>query len=135
MTKENLKNNVDTFYNEMENRLENLSSKEKQQYLEGLVHAFDAITRYASPQKLTPFEREEFIGIMKSQAYSKTHHLNLDPETTMKGLIESDSEGIMESYLFAAKIQMALGTPLNFEQQHKLDQIVMVYKIDEMKKK
>jgi len=135
MTKDTLSDNLRIFYDEMEDRLKDLSPEEQQQYLEGLVHALDAMTRHASPQALTPFEREEFTGSAKSWAYSKTRHLKLDPELRMKGLIESDGEGMANSYAFAAKIQEALGIPLDLEQSMRLQNIVGTYQMQKADKK
>jgi len=125
-----LETNLSTFYAEMEERLQNLPP-EQQQYLEGLFHAFDAMTRYASSTESTPLDREDFIGSAKSWAYSRTHHLGLDPQTRMRPLIESARENVARSYVFAAHIQKALGMPLSFEQQMSLINVVAIYKANQ----
>ncbi len=117
MSKERLENNLTKFYEEMDERLEKLSPAEQQQYLEGLVHAFDAMTRYAKMPEFSPFERENFIGSAKSWAYSKTYHLKPDPESRMRSLIESDSQDVAKAYLFAAKLSRALGFHLDEEDE------------------
>ena len=135
MVQDTLSDNLRIFYDEMDVRLKDLPPEQQQQYLEGLVHAFDSITRYANPRELTPFEREEFIGSAKSWAYSKAHHLNLDPRSEMERLIESDSEGVAISYAFAAQVQEALGIPLDFEQAMILEQVRMVYQFQKTEQK
>lgn len=135
MSRDTLSDSLRIFYDEMEDRLKDLSPEQQQQYLEGLVHALDSVTRYANPQAMTPFEREEFIGSAKSWAYSRTHHLGLDPKSKMRGLIESDGEGIASSCVFAAQVQEALGIPLDMEQTMRLQQIVMLYQFHKMDKK
>jgi hypothetical protein len=135
MATNTLSDNLRIFYHEMEERLAGLPPEQQQQYLEGLVHAFDAMTRYASPLGLTPFEREEFIGSAKSAAYSKAYHLNLDPETRMKGLVESDRKGVAESYLFAAQAHAALRIPLDQEQIMRLDMVITDYSLHRTDKK
>jgi hypothetical protein len=135
MARDTLSDNLRIFYDEMEERLKDLPQEQQQQYLEGLVHAFDSVTRYASPQELTPFEKEEFTGSAKSWAYSKAHHLKLDPETRMRGLIESDGEGVANSFAFAAQVQEAMGIPLDMEQTMRLQQVVMVYQFKKADKK
>ena len=129
MVPDTLSENLRIFYDEMENRLKGLPQKQQQQYLEGLVHAFDSLTRYANPQDLTPLEREEFIGSAKSCAYSKTYDLNLDPQSRMKRLMETDEKGVAGSYIFAAKVQQALQIPLDQEQLMRLEQVLMVYRL------
>lgn len=112
MNKDKLKGNLRIFHNQMEERLKELSPEEQQQYLEGLVHAFDAMTRYANPTDITPLEQQNFIGSAKSWAYSRAYHLGLDPEKYMRGLIESSGEHTVKSYAVAAKLQELLGLPI-----------------------
>jgi len=113
MSKERLKKNLTKFYEEMDERLEKLSPAEQQQYLEGLVHAFDAVTRFAKMPELSPFGRENFIASAKSAAYSKTYHLKLDPESKMRPLIESDFKHVAAAFLFATELSQALGFHLD----------------------
>jgi|ETNmetMinimDraft_2_1059921.scaffolds.fasta_scaffold111605_1 hypothetical protein len=87
------------------------------------------MTRYAGFGDLTPFEQQMFIGSAKSWAYSKAHHLGLDPETRMRPLIESDGEGSAKSFYFASKVQEAMGVPLSFEEKMRLQQVMMVYEL------
>ena len=135
MSKDNLSTNLRKFYDEMNERLKALPPEQQQQYLEGLVHAFDSVTRYTLPEQVTPFERENFIAYAKSCAYSKTDHLGLDPDTKMRGLIESDGEGVAKLYAFAVEAQEALGIPLTTEQAMKLQQVILVYQFEKAGKK
>jgi len=130
MSEDRLEENLKIFYEQMDDRLKDLSPKEQQQYLEGLVHAFDAITRYASPEHLTPVEKEEFIGSAKTWAYSKTHHLKLDPEKRMRSLVETDSDGVAKSYVFAARVQEAMGIILSNHERMRLQQLVFLFHDD-----
>jgi hypothetical protein len=121
MSHEKLDEGLRIFYEQMDERLDGLTPIEKQQYLEGLVHALDAITRYCPPEEVTPFERANFIDAVLSWAYSSTEILKLDSETRMRPLIESGMASVAKSYVFAAIVQQeVLGIPLNAEQSTKL---------------
>ncbi len=121
MSHEKLEESLGTFCEQMDERLAGLTPEEKQQYLEGLVHAFDAVTRFCDPEEITPFERENFIGSALSWAYSKTGHLKLDPETRMRPLVESNMKGVAANYVFAALVQQELlGVSLDMEQSVRL---------------
>lgn len=133
MSDEKLEEGLRAFYDQMDERLKDLSPAEKQQYLEGLVHAFDAMTRYANFGDLTPVEQQKFIGSAKSWAYSKTYHLGLDPETRMRHLIESDGEGTAKAFYFAAKIQMEMDFPLSIDEIMEFRNILAVYNIEQRK--
>ena len=111
------------------------SPQEKQQYLEGLVHAFDAMTRYANLVDLTPFEQQNFIGNAKSWAYSKAYHLNLDPDKKMRPLIESDGENEAKAYVIAKNLQELLGIPLDLEEQLRLTNVLAVASIQRSEEK
>ena len=126
MSREKLREGLGVFYNEVEERLKPLPGPERQQYLEGLVHAFDATTRYANPAELSPLEREQFFAAAKSWAYLRTHHLGLDPESRMKKLIETDGVNVAKAYNFAAGLQKAMGIPLDMEQQTALINVLML---------
>ena len=137
MDEDSLSTNLRIFYDEMDARLKALSSKEQQQYLEGLVHAFDAMTRYANPAQMTPFDRENFIGAAKSWAYSRTRHLGLDPESRMQPLVESDQANVAVSYIAAVALHSLLGIPLTGEQQHNLGNVIglaQMFKPEELRK-
>ena len=127
MSNEKLEENLGKFYDEMAERLEGLSPKEQQQYLEGLVHAFDSYTRYANPEDVTPIEREDFMGSAKSEAYSRTHHLKLDPEARMEELMKTDDGAVLKSYMFAKMVQEALGIELNHDEQITLMNLGALY--------
>ena len=124
MANETLADNLRTFYNEMDDRLKNLPPEQQQQYLEGLFHAFDSLTRYAGPRQLSPFEREQFIGSAKSWAYSRTSHLHLD-DSRMKELIENEGDNVAVSYKLAALTQELTGPPLDFEQFMTLENVLI----------
>ena len=127
MSKEDFLKNIKTFHEQIEQRLTELNSpQEKQQYLEGVVHAFDAMTRYAGLADLTPFEQQNFIGDAKSWAYSKTYHLILNPDKYMKPLIESDGEYVAKAYKIATELQALLGIPLDPEEQMRLTNVCLV---------
>jgi len=127
MSHERLEESLRIFYEQMEERLAGLTDAEKQQYLEGLVHAFDAVTRFCKPDEITPLERESFISSAKSWAYSRTDHLKLDPETRMRPLVESDGVSVAKSFIFAAKVQQdLLKIPLTFKERMRLQIIVDV---------
>ncbi|MFA6436812.1 MAG: hypothetical protein WC242_01665 [Candidatus Paceibacterota bacterium] len=124
MSQEKLEKGVRVFFRQMEERLAGLTPAEKQQYLEGLFHAFDAVTRFCNPDDITPFEREQFISFAKTHAYSETTHLELD-NSRMKSLVDTDSESFARSLAFAARVQMSfLGIPLDPRQQMKLEDAV-----------
>ena len=120
------------FYGEMDERLRSLPPKEQQQYLEGLVHAFDSVVRHAHPGLLAPFEREEFIGSVGSWAYSKTYHLKLDPEKRMRKLVESNSKGAFLCHQFAAIVHAAMGSPLTGGQELTLMNLQGIFMIKQM---
>lgn len=117
------------FYDQMDERLKPLSPPEQQQYLEGLFHAFDAMFKYANLMQIPPFVREEFIAGARSWAYSKTHHLNLNPET-MKESIRTEGHSVADAFIAAAGIQNKLGLPFTFEQRKKLERVVAVAEMD-----
>ena len=124
MSREKLMESKDTFREQMKERLAELTSDEKQQYLEGLVHAFDAVTRFCDPEEITPFERETFIGSALSMAYSETHNLKLDSETRMRPLVENNMRAVFANYTFAALVQLELlRVPLNIEESVRLQSI------------
>jgi len=136
MSKEIFHQNVGVFHEQIEQRLKELKSpEEKQQYLEGLVHAFDAMTRYAGLIDLTPFEQQNFIGNAKSWAYSRTYHLELDPDKKMKKLIEKDGEHVARAYTIATKLQELMGIPLDVEEQLRLTNAIAVASIEKADKK
>ena len=137
MSHKTLNDNIKSFSDQMDARLNALPPEQQQQYLEGLVHAFDAVTRFTQPDQLTPIEREEFIGSVKGWAYSCAYHLHLDPETHMRGLVETAAEGIAKAYNFAAKVQAMFGLPLTADQLMRLEQVNSLYqmKLYQMKKK
>ncbi len=70
------------------------------------MHAFDSYTKYANPEDVTPIEREDFVASAKNWAYSKTHHLELDPKARMEELRKTDDGAVLKSYMFA-KLVMA----------------------------
>jgi len=130
MSQEKLEEGLRTFYDQMEERLARLSPAEQQQYLEGLFHAFDAMTRLCIPGEITPFEREQFIGSLRSWAYSKTSHLGLD-DSRMKLLVESDSASVAKSFMFAADVQTRfLRIPLDFNQLNALQNVIFMANIE-----
>lgn len=136
MSKEDFQQNARTFHEQIERRLEELPSpEEKQQYLEGLVHAFDAMARYANLSDLTPVEQQNFIGNAKSWAYSRAYHLNLNPEKYMKPLIESDGEYVARAYKIAAELQALLGIPLDLEEEMRLINVFAVAAIEKRERK
>ncbi len=126
MSKERLGKNLTKFYEEMDERLEKLSPAEQQQYLEGLVHAFDAMTRLAKMPDISPFGRENFVASAKSWAYSKAYHLKLDPESKMRPLIESDTKHVAAAFLFAAQLSGALGFTLDEEDAFHLENLAAI---------
>ncbi len=88
MGKERLKEGLKKFYEEMDEKLRPLSPVRQRLYLEGLVHAFDAMTRLAKMPGISPLGGENFIASAKSYAYSKVqdldleaYRLNFDPES------------------------------------------------------
>lgn len=131
--KDRLNDNLRKFYEEMDERLEKLSPAEQQQYLEGLVYAFDAMTRLAKMPELSPFGRENFIASAKSQAYSKAYHLKLDPESRMRPLIESDDGHVGGAFLFAAKLSELLGFTLDEENLLRLYNCIALLQLKSMK--
>jgi hypothetical protein len=129
------------FYGEMDERLRSLPPKEQQQYLEGLVHAFDSVVRHAHPEALGPFDRECFINFAKQMAYSEACDLGLDV-SEMKSLIEYHG-GVGDGYGFTACLQKQMGIPLtkmkmgipSLTKDHEdiLNNILYVYRADDSK--
>lgn len=129
MSRTELRESVAKMHEEMDERLKDLSKEEQQQYLEGLVHACDMYTRLADAGELTPFDREEFMGNLKSWAYSKTTQLGLDTEKYMKPTIDKDGEHVAKSYLAAVNVMEALGMPLDPQQVMDLQNVLMCVEI------
>jgi len=130
MSQEKLEKGIRVFFEQMEARLAGLTPAEKQQYLEGLFHALDAVTRFCNPDEITPFEREQFISYAKTWVYSKTSHLGLD-DSKMRLLVDSDSASVAKSFVFAAKVQMVfLGIPLDFDQVNDLQNVTIMAGIE-----
>ncbi|MDP3026474.1 MAG: hypothetical protein Q8N63_02110 [Nanoarchaeota archaeon] len=127
MSKKNFRKGLKIFYEQIDQRLEELKSpEEKQQYLEGLVHAFDSMTRYASLADLTPVEHQNYIESAKSWAYSRTHHLGLDPDKKMKRLIETDGKYVARAKVVAVKLQEFFGIPLDPDEELNLRNTLIV---------
>lgn len=129
MSREKLQGNLKVFCDEMAGRLAGLSPEEQQQYLEGVFHLADAMTRYANPKELNPFERENFIGSIKAWVYSEIFHLGLDSQTRMKPLIETDAVYVALAMKFAANLQEELGISLTFEEQITLNNVTAVIEL------
>ena len=125
MSKEQLEAQVLKFRAVMEERLAKLSPEEKKQYLDAAYLVVDTLFR-ASPQSLTPFERVEFMSMLRSEVYSKAHHLNLDT-ATMEELERTNAEGIVATYVFAKTLQEALEIPLDLNQVMHLKSILELY--------
>jgi hypothetical protein len=115
------------FYDQTNERIDELSKEEQQLYFEGLIYGLNTLTQGAEKAKLVPFEREEFISSAKSWAYSRTHHLELDPESRMKGLIATDKEGVYKCMNTAATLQKLMGIPISFDQTMTLKNVTMAY--------
>ncbi|MDD5191544.1 MAG: hypothetical protein PHH54_02750 [Candidatus Nanoarchaeia archaeon] len=126
MTEKKLEENLKIFSDQMEERLKNLPPNEQQQYLEGLVHAFDSINRYANPADLTPLELQRFISSAKSLAYSGTDSRGLDDGIYMRFLIESSGESDAKAYMFANSLQKLLGVPLTIHDKAGLSNILTI---------
>ncbi len=88
MSKKRLEKGLKKFYEEMDEKLRPLSPVRQRLYLEGLVHAFDTMTRLAKMSDISPLERENFIASAKRYTVSKVQDLDsedcrfkLDPES------------------------------------------------------
>ncbi|MBT3397606.1 hypothetical protein HOA55_03545 [archaeon] len=126
MTREELERSLRTSYDEIDERLEGLSTAEQQQFLEGLVYAYDSMTRHAGPASLSPVEQQQFLSSAKSGAYSRTFHLDLDPEKHMKGLVESSRRNVAAAYIVAKALQELMGIPLDAEQERRISQVISI---------
>ncbi len=130
MSKPKLERNIAIFHEQIEARLKGLNSpREKQQYLEGLFHAFDAVNRFANLVDLTPIEQQRFIANTKSWAYSKTNHLGLNPHKYMEGLIESEGIHDAKASVVTKRLQEALGLELSKEDKIFVENVSMYYEI------
>lgn len=111
---------------EIDARLAELTPEQQQQFLEGAVYAFDAVQRHAPLGVLTPLDRELFLGSVIANTYSRTYHWNLDPETNMKPLVESEDLGRAQSTVAAAAIHEGMGLAISLEQKMRVKQDCML---------
>lgn len=127
-----LETQLKEFHGAFDERLNALkTNEEKQQFLEGAFFAFDAYFRYANPLKLEkPLDRELFMGSAKSNIYSQTGHLNLNPDLFMKDLVENSGVGEAASFEFAGGLNEALGFPLSMSEKMDIKNITMAAAIE-----
>ena len=119
MSKEKFNENLKNFYKGMDERLESLSPPKQQEYLEGIVYAFGAMTKFGNLVDLSPIEQQDFIANIKSWVYSKTTHLGLD-DKNMEKLLKADTEYVVQAYNMALKLQEAMGVPLSLKEKMQL---------------
>ena len=116
-----LSQNLKTFNQEMTDRLNELSPKEQQQYLEGIIHTLNAMTRLAIPAEVSPFGREQFIEATKAWAYSETSHRGLDDQKHMEKMVNSDWRHVFTCYKLARILSCILDMPLSMDQEFKFE--------------
>jgi len=115
-------------------RIEKLKeNKEQQQFIEGVVFTLDGLFRYGSLKDLvTPFKREQFISCALANTYSTAYHMELDPETHMRGLVESKGKYEAESFIIAMAMNEILGAPVNISEKMRVEEMLFLASIKEV---
>jgi hypothetical protein len=126
-----LEENLRAFYNEMKERLGDLSPEQQQQYLEGVVYALTATVTFTDPRGISPFERENFVCSARSWAYNETQRRGLDPESKMMEMMDSNTVETAAGYVAAKAIQDAFGPQLTDKQELVLRQFLMLAQLED----
>jgi len=110
------------FYTNLKEKLGALEPAEQQWYLEGLVHAFDAVSRYGFIRgKISYLERELFIEAMKSSLAKRAEEQKL-PAYDLILILRKTDEGFLQKALdFASRVQDLLYKIKSDEVQKKPD--------------
>lgn len=140
MSEEKLREGLGGFNEAFGKRINALSSEEEQQFIEGVVFALDALVRFGEldvtegVQGLTLMEFFEFLGTLKSNAYSTAvSKKDLDSETHMQPLIESDTPYHAKAFVNAGFINILVGKKLSISEKIRIQNYVTLSGIDPSK--
>ena len=120
---------ISQFHEMFDARVEDLSPEEKQQFFEGAFLVLDSLTRFGSIDPITPKEGEGlslpefflFLGTLKANIYyAATFDEELDSETNMKPLVETDPIWTGKCTINSALVHVALGHELSVSEKNRV---------------